>query len=294
MKQAKYKLQFIISVIMFGANPVFLRFIDAPSEMVAFARGIAGFIFLALSFLVLRRKVALEAIKRNALWLILAGISLGLNWIFIFQAFRITTVSIAGLCNYMSPIMVIIASPFFLKEKIGKKQLVCVFFAFLGITCVSGIFDTGLDGINLPGLALGLVGGFFLATGVLFNKKLRDIPALDSVIVQLLFCTLTTLPYVLYKNGGLVLPDDYRSGILMILFGIFNSGIAFLLYYGPMPHLPVQTIAVVGYLEPVVNVLFSVFLFREPLSIIGWLGAALIVGSTAVSELTSKAPDKSQ
>ena len=52
-----------------------------------------------------------------------------------------------------------------------------------------------------------------------------------------------------------------------------------------MAVLPVQTVAILGYLEPVVSVLCSFFFLREPLTLWGWGGAALVIAAAAVSEL---------
>ena len=52
-----------------------------------------------------------------------------------------------------------------------------------------------------------------------------------------------------------------------------------------MASLTVQTVAVLGYLEPVVSVLCSALFLREAMTPAGWMGSALIVGAAVVSEL---------
>ena len=52
-----------------------------------------------------------------------------------------------------------------------------------------------------------------------------------------------------------------------------------------MGSLPVHTVAVLGYLEPVVSVLCSVFFLRERMDAAGWVGSVLIIGAAAASEL---------
>ena len=47
-----------------------------------------------------------------------------------------------------------------------------------------------------------------------------------------------------------------------------------------------QTVAILGYLEPVVSVLCSAFFLKERMGPEGWIGAVLIIGAAAVSELT--------
>ena len=57
------------------------------------------------------------------------------------------------------------------------------------------------------------------------------------------------------------------------------------MYFSGMGSLPVQTVAILGYLEPVVSVLCSALFLREAMGVAGWIGAALILGAAAVSEL---------
>ncbi len=68
------------------------------------------------------------------------------------------------------------------------------------------------------------------------------------------------------------------------MLGIVQTGIAYCLYFSGLGSLPVQTIAVLGYLEPVISVLCSVVFLGENMSIAGWIGAVLILGAAVISE----------
>ena len=70
----------------------------------------------------------------------------------------------------------------------------------------------------------------------------------------------------------------------MIILGIVQTGIAYILYLGAMSTLPVESLAILGYIEPVVSVLCSVFLLHEAMTATGWIGAALIIGTAVVNE----------
>ena len=72
------------------------------------------------------------------------------------------------------------------------------------------------------------------------------------------------------------------------MLGVLHTGVAYCLYFSGMAYLPVQTVAVLGYLEPVVSVLTSALLLAEPLSFTGWIGSALVIVSAALSELPEK------
>lgn len=278
----KERIKFILAVVLYGTIGMFLRFVDLPSEAVALYRGIIGALFILLFRLARRERPGIKEIRNNLIWLVLSGIGLGLNWIFLFAAYVNTTVAIASLCNYMAPIMVIALTPLVLKEKLDWRKIPCVIAALVGIILVSGIIDGGITGP--AGVAYGLAGACCFAGIVFCNRKLRDISAFDRALVQLAVSALTILPYVLIKNRGLPFPKDLKSGLIVLMLGVLQTGVAYVLYFSGMGKLPVQTVAILGYLEPVVSVLCSAFFLHEAMGVAGWIGAILIVGACAISE----------
>ncbi len=76
------------------------------------------------------------------------------------------------------------------------------------------------------------------------------------------------------------------------MLGIVNTGIGCLLYFSAVAKLPVQTVAVVGYLEPLSAVVFSAVLLGEVITPVRLMGAALIIGGAffANSPANAQAP----
>ena len=71
----------------------------------------------------------------------------------------------------------------------------------------------------------------------------------------------------------------------ILLLGIVNTGIACYFYFSSIGNLPVQTVAICGYLEPLSALLFSAALLGETLSFVQIVGAVLILGGAAFGEL---------
>lgn len=289
MSLHKERLKFILAVVLYGTIGMFLRFTALPSEAVAFYRGLVGALFILLYRTVRGEKPDLSAIRRNLRLLLLSGFLLGLNWIFLFAAYIKTTVAVASLCNYMAPVLVIVFAPLVLHEKIDSRKLPLVAAALLGIILVSGVIGGGLG--DPAGVLFGLLGAVCFAGIVFCNRQFQDIPALDRALVQLAVSAATVLPYVLIKNGALPLPQG-RPLLIILMLGVLQTGVAYCLYFSGMANLPVQSVAILGYLEPVVSVLCSVFFLHEPLSVWGWLGAVLILAAAAVSELMLERNDE--
>ena len=282
MKPAAERMKYIIAVILYGTVGMFLRHVQAPSELVAFFRGVIGALFIFLYQRFRGQRPDREAIRKALPMLILSGVSLGLNWIFLFAAYMQTSVAVASLCNYLAPAVVILIAPAVLRERLDLRKIPFVLLALAGIVLVSGVLEHG--GGNPAGVLLGLAAAFFFVVLVICNRKLREVPALDRSMIQLAVSAVTILPYVLLHNRGVLTFPDLRSCGIVLMLGILHTGLAYCFYFRGMGSLPVQTVAILGYLEPVVSVLCSVLFLREPLSLPGWLGAALVLISAAVSE----------
>ncbi len=281
MEARKEKLKYVAAVVLYGTVGLFLRHIALPSEAVAFCRGSIGAISILLWLRARGRTPDRAAIRANLRWLLASGFFLGLNWIFLFQAYLRTTVAVASLCNYMAPILVVAAAPLLLREKPEGKKLLCVLAALLGIFLVTGARGGGSG----SGVAMGLLGALCFAAIVICNKKLKDISGFDRAVVQLAVSALTILPYLFANNWGQSLLPDLRSALLTLMLGVVHTGLAYVFYFSAMGALPVQTVAILGYLEPVVSVLCSALFLREPLSPAGWVGAVLVIGAAAASEV---------
>ena len=285
MKKAKF--QFLSAMGIFGTIGIFVRLIPLSSSAIAFFRGILGFVFLALVMLFRRKKTDLSAVRKNLHLLILSGIAIGFNWILLFQSYRYTTVATATVCYYLAPLLLLLASPI-LGEKLTLKKLICVGIALIGLACVSGIVDSGLPKLSeMKGILFGIGAATLYATVMLLNKKFTPIPAYDKTILQLGSAAAIILPYLLLTEGMLSPSLTPVQWILLVLVGVLHTGFAYALYFGAMKDLNAQTIAVFSYLDPVIAVLLSALVLREPISLANIIGAVLILGSALYSELSA-------
>lgn len=289
MDLTKARLQFIVAVVLYGTIGTMTRFINLPSEVVVLVRGSGGALFVLLFLLFQGRRPDSKAIRANLRWLVTSGICLGLNWIFLFAAYAHTTVAIASLCNYMAPIIVIAISPFAFGERIGPRRIACVLVAFVGIALVSNLPEATSGGVNVVGLALGMLAALSFVGVVFCNRHLHDIESLDRVVVQLSISAAVVLPYALAMNGGLPLAGlDARSWLLLALLCVVQTGIAYIFYFGAMGVLPVLEVALLGYIEPVTSVVCSALVLGEPMGVLGWVGAAMVIAAAAAGELVQE------
>lgn len=286
-KNLKSYLMLIASMLIFGTTGIFRRFIPLSSGMLAFSRGLLGSAFLALFMRLSRRHSDEKLGLKTLLLLVLTGALIGFNWIFLFEAYNYTSVATATMCYYMQPTIVILLSPLFLHERLTRRRLLCAAAAVSGMILVSGITGgTEASARNLTGVFFGLGAAVLYAAVVILNKKIALDDAYRRTAIQLAGAAVTLLPYLLLTEDFSAIHLSAASIALVLFVGAVHTGFAYALYFGSMKRLKAQSIAVLGYIDPVFALLLSAAVLHESLSPIALIGAALIIGSALISELS--------
>lgn len=110
---------------------------------------------------------------------------------------------------------------------------------------------------------------------------------MENTVVQLTVSFLTVAVYVGIRQG-FVIRVPIEAWPWIIVLGIVNTGIGCYLYFSPLSKLPVQTVAICGYLEPLSAVVFASLLLGEKMTALQIIGAACIIGGAMIGELLGK------
>ena len=281
---SRSKGMFILSMLIFGTIGIFRKAIPLDSSFLAMLRGLSGAAFLLLFTRICGIPGDSAAIRKNLPILVLSGGMMGFNWILLFEAYRYTTVSIATLCYYMAPILVLLLSPLLLNESLNRRKWLCIGAAFAGIVLVSGVVGDNTAGQSVRGVLFGLGAAVLYAGVMILNQKVHDIGAYDKTILQLAAAGAVLIPYVLLTHA---LPRQVLSGkelLLTVTVCIVHTGIAYALYFGSMDALSGQTVALYSYIDPISALMLSAVFLKEPMSLPQVIGAILILGSAILSE----------
>ena len=288
-KEKRCRWMLMASMTVFGTIGLFRRWIPLPSGAIAMARGLIGAAFLLLVLWVKKEKIDFSAMKGQLGKLLFSGALIGLNWVALFEAFRFTSVSVATVCYYMAPIIVMALSPWLLREKISLRKVLCVLTALLGAALVSGILTGTAQGSNhLLGVALGLLAAAMYATVVLVNKRIVSVKAFDRTILQLAAAGGVLIPYVALTERVDPAVFSWKKALLMLIVCVLHTGIAYALYFASLEGVSGQTAALYSYVDPIVAVLASAIVLQERMSGWGIVGSVLVLGAAIISELPEK------
>ena len=274
-------LKYIFALLLFGSNGIVASLIHLSSYEIVLLRTLIGSLLLIAIFFIAREKLTFYKYKTQSIFLAVSGIAMGTSWIFLYEAYDEIGVSLASLAYYCGPVIVMILSPFLFGEKLTKIKVCSFLVVLVGIFLVNGTaFE---NGVSVWGLACGLLSAVCYSLMVMFNKKANDITGLENSMLQLFVAFLTVAIFVGIKQGYRI-EIDTQSIIPILVLGLLNTGIGCYFYFSSIGKLPVQTVAICGYLEPLSAVVFSVIFLKETMFSIQIIGAVLIIGGAMLGE----------
>ena len=282
MKTAYFK--YIFALLLFGSNGIVASLIDLSSYEIVLLRTLIGSVLLIAIFFLTREKLTFYKHKKQFASLAVSGMAMGASWVFLYEAYSQIGVSLSSLAYYCGPVVVMILSPLLFKEKLTKAKIISFLVVLTGIFLINGVAFN--NGKNMVGILCGLMSALCYAFMVIFNKKAKNITGLENSMLQLFTGFLTVAIFVLIKQGyNIHIPQS--SIVPMFVLGIINTGIGCYFYFSSIGKLPVQTVAICGYSEPLSAVIFSVIFLKEIMFPMQIIGAILIIGGAIYGKLKS-------
>ena len=195
------------------------------------------------------------------------------NWVFLFAAFKHTSLSVAISIYYLAPIFVLLYGIFILKEKryIGVK-LITIIIAFVGAILVSGI--NGFGNANFQGVIDAFIASLLYASLVIVAKKLKNIKSSHIALFQTLIGVI-----VLYFFSSEHLFDKNLQYSILITLGVVHTALMYILFFKGIHLAPVSMVAIVGFLDPLIAVLLDFTILHSKLSFYQILGIIFIMGA---------------
>ena len=274
-------LKYLSALLLFGLNGIVASQIAMGSYEIVFLRTMIGSVLLIILFVLGKGRFHLREHKRDFLFILLSGIAMGASWMFLYEAYQQIGVSLASLLYYCGPVIVMVLSPLIFKEKLTLPKVIGFLIVLTGIFLVNGQSSGRGNAWGLFCGAMSAVMYFFMVT---LNKRSRQITGMENAVIQLTVSFLAVAVFVGFKQAFVLhIPDG--AWLWILILGIVNTGIGCYLYFSPLSQLPVQTVAICGYLEPLSAVVFAAILLNERMTVIQIIGAACIIGGAMVGEL---------
>ena len=278
------RIKITVSMLIWGSVGIFARFTNLNGLGIAFFRVALGALILALLFGIKDKfwfQKVWDATKQKLGWMILLGTALALNWVFLFTAFLYTSIAKAVLIYYLAPVLAILISAKFLKEKISKFQVLLIFMAFLGLLIIMSGQKMDFNNRDFAGAVFAFVAAVFYAMIPNLGRFLKDMESDMLTFTQLVIASVILLPFVLFTKIAVGRINWFAIGILVIVHTVF----ALFLYMDGLKSVKVNEAALLSYLDPLSAVVYAFLIFGEVPTLRTMIGGLLILSASLLDTL---------
>ncbi len=275
----------LIAGIGWGFMGAFVRTLHAnglqPLTIAALRSGFSAIVLLTA--LALCRPQLLK-VRLKDLWCMAGSglVSLLMFNLCYFTTLQHTSIGIAVILLYTSPIFVTLMSHFCFGEAFRRRTFIALALVTAGCVLVSGVIQQE-DSIRLPFpvFLLGLGSGFFYALYSIFGRcaQQRGYSSATISLWTFLFAAMGTLPLADYAAIRPLLGS--ASGFWLPLAGLvpISTILPYVAYTAGLKRLTPSTAAIIATSEPVTATLVGILLFHETLTWSSLTGMILILAA---------------
>lgn len=186
-------------------------------------------------------------------------------------ATKLTTAANAILLQYTAPVWVALFGAWLLGEPARRADWWTIAASFAGMAVF--LYD-GLQFHSLTGILLAIASGVAFAAMIMLMRKQKDGSTLEAVILGNLLGFLIGLPAM----WSAPLPDA-RSLVALLLLGVVQLGIPYLLYSRAIRHVTALEGVLIPVIEPILNPIWVMLVIGERPSPMALLGGAIVLGA---------------
>lgn len=205
-----------------------------------------------------------------------------------FKTITLTSLSVAAVLLYLAPILVMLLSALFFKEKITPLKALACGLAFIGCVLVSD-----LKGGAVPPLALltGFLSAFGYAMYSIFSRFAMDrgYHSLTITLYTFWLSIFGVLPFAKPLEAFSAVADaGWQGWVMMLLMGIITAVLPYVFYTLGLSGLEAGKASIMASLEPVVATVIGAIAFREIPSWISLGGILLVLGGVVLLNVRPK------
>jgi drug/metabolite transporter (DMT)-like permease len=219
-------------------------------------------------------------------YIVAGGVAIVINWVLIFQAFRLSSITIGIVSYYTEPFFLIGLGGLILKDKIRSSTLLWTGVAFIGLILIilSGQDSIGDNPSLLLGIGCALLAAVLYAFATIMGKKIVHTPPSTLVLIQMVIGAILLFPLADF-NGAL---SGNTQWIYIIVLGAVHTAFLYLLFYQSVRGVPTALIAPLSFIDPLITILSDVVVYATVLTGLQLFGIVAILLSAYFVSRPSK------
>jgi len=256
--------------LLTNPNQLFDQFQKFPPYEIVLFRSI---ISLSICFYIIKRK-NIPFFGHNKKWLIIRGIFGATALTMFFYTLQNLPIAVATTVQYLSPIFTILFAIPLQGEKVSPIQWVFFLVSLIGVFIIGSAKNTGMVQFNPLWLLMGLISAVF--SGIAYNAIMKCKTTDEPITIVMYFPLIATpVMVILCIINGFTLPVGIEWIILLII-GVFTQ-FAQVLMTKAFHYEKAAKVSPIKYVGAIYAIGIGFFVFNESLSLIVFLGIALIL-----------------
>jgi len=270
------KTKMILAMIIFGTIGIFSNQIALPSPVIASITALIATAFLAIILGFYPNRSNVSSLRKNIVPILLSGIALGFNWVFLFEAHKYTTIPVATACYNLAPVFVLIFAPIVLRDRPSIVHIACTLGALAGAILISGIL--GHEGVYTKGAVFAIIAAALYGTVMILSKKISGISSLDNTFYQMAVASVVMIAYTVLTVDLNTVKISGNTGWMLLVLSIVHTGIAYALAFSAAKRITAQSWGILSYIAPTTAIIASAIVLNQRLNTVEILGIVMIFG----------------
>jgi chloramphenicol-sensitive protein RarD len=261
--------------VLWGIFPLYFVALAPAAPMEILGWRIVLSLVLCVAILAAQRTIwrtmALLREKRTALLTAAAGVLVAINWGIFVVATQTGHVVDAALGYFINPLVTAFLGVVVLRESLRRLQWIALGLGTLAVVVLVVAYG------QFPVIALGLAFSFGLYG--LVKKLLGQMGALDGLTLETLWVTPVAIGLLWWQAGhsGLTILTEGTGHLLLMLLAGAVTSVPLLLFAAATRRLPLSTVGLMQYINPVLQALVGIVVLSEPMPLERWWGFGIVV-----------------
>ncbi len=273
----------LIGIFLWGFSPILMKALSTsmPPTEIVFARYLIGGIILMPFIFIEKDKLKTLNVKDYFLmfffFILLATI---ISNIIAQIAIIYIDASVLMLLLGLEPLFIVILSTLFLKEKMNGKMALLILLALLGSYLVAfKDLSISTDNAHFIGVMLAIATPFFWAFGPFVGKQLlKKLESTTLIAIRFLLASLILGIFIFLTRGFDKLTSISRDSlILLLLFGVFQTALAYAFFYKGLKSIKASTAGMILLLIPIITIILDFLINKVVFTVTQTIGTLIIL-----------------
>jgi drug/metabolite transporter (DMT)-like permease len=263
-----------MSSLLFGGTALFSKLLPFSANDIILSRSLISSVLLGLFILFTRKKNFNVKSKKDAWFIFLSGLFLGLHLFTYFYAIKVSSIGVGVISLFTFPMITTLIEPVILKTKPKVKDVVLGLFVLLGVFFI--ISDSGFQEGTVKGVLSGIISAVLYSFRNLIQKyRLNTYSPIPMLFYQMLITFCLMLPFTTFSEFQ-IQPAEYGW---MLILSIFFTIIPHLAVIESLKTLDARSVSLILTLQVFYTIVFAFIIFNEELKLTIIFGSIVVISA---------------